>query len=91
MATIDQTTSGAPAEAEQADQQAGELGIELSDSPFTLELSEDQRDIREWVHGFAEQTVRPAAQQSAVLMTMETAVPGRIVFSNGSDRSSQYS
>ncbi|HWE09745.1 MAG TPA: acyl-CoA dehydrogenase family protein [Solirubrobacteraceae bacterium] len=31
--------------------------------PFSLELSEDQRDIRDWVHGFAEQTVRPAAAE----------------------------
>src|SRR5688572_21403005 len=29
--------------------------------PFSLELSGDQRDIREWVHGFAENVVRPAA------------------------------
>ncbi len=31
--------------------------------PFTLELSQDQKDIRDWVHGFAEQTVRPAAAE----------------------------
>src|SRR6059058_3630860 len=31
--------------------------------PFSLELSEDQRDIRDWVHGFAEQVVRPAAAE----------------------------
>jgi acyl-CoA dehydrogenase len=30
---------------------------------FSLELSDDQRDIREWVHGFAEQVVRPAASE----------------------------
>jgi acyl-CoA dehydrogenase len=63
MATVDQTTSGAPAEAEQADKQASELGIEIGESPFSLELSDDQRDIQEWVHGFAEQTVRPAAHE----------------------------
>jgi len=28
-----------------------------------LELSEDQRDIRDWVHGFADQVVRPAAAE----------------------------
>jgi acyl-CoA dehydrogenase len=28
---------------------------------FTLELTQDQRDVRDWVHGFAEQVVRPAA------------------------------
>src|SRR5215210_7626398 len=31
--------------------------------PFSLELSDDQRDIRDWVHGFAEATVRPAAAE----------------------------
>ena len=31
--------------------------------PFSLELSEDQRDIRDWVHGFAEGVVRPAAAE----------------------------
>jgi acyl-CoA dehydrogenase len=30
---------------------------------FTLELTQDQRDIRDWVHGFAEQVVRPAAAE----------------------------
>jgi acyl-CoA dehydrogenase len=30
---------------------------------FSLELSEDQRDVRDWVHGFAEQVVRPAAEE----------------------------
>jgi acyl-CoA dehydrogenase len=28
---------------------------------FSLELSDDQRDVRDWVHGFAEGVVRPAA------------------------------
>jgi hypothetical protein len=31
--------------------------------PFSLELSQDQKDIRDWVKGFAEQTVRPAAAE----------------------------
>ncbi|HZU40000.1 MAG TPA: acyl-CoA dehydrogenase family protein [Solirubrobacteraceae bacterium] len=31
--------------------------------PFSLELSQDQKDIRDWVHGFAEQTIRPAASE----------------------------
>ncbi len=30
---------------------------------FSLELSEDQRDIREWVHGFAAGVMRPAAAE----------------------------
>ena len=28
---------------------------------FSLELNQDQKDIRDWVHGFAENVVRPAA------------------------------
>ena len=31
--------------------------------PFSLELSQDQKDIRDWVHGFAESVVRPAAHE----------------------------
>ncbi|MFL5849586.1 MAG: acyl-CoA dehydrogenase family protein [Solirubrobacteraceae bacterium] len=30
---------------------------------FSLELNQDQKDIRDWVHGFAEGTVRPAAHE----------------------------
>jgi acyl-CoA dehydrogenase len=30
---------------------------------FTLDLNEDQSDIREWVHGFAERVIRPAAAE----------------------------
>src|SRR3954453_1780860 len=30
---------------------------------FTLELSQDQKDIRDWVHGFAENVVRPAGAE----------------------------
>ena len=30
---------------------------------FSLELTQDQKDIRDWVHGFAESTVRPAAAE----------------------------
>src|SRR5207244_4299799 len=43
----------------------GEFGMttEIAESPFTLELSDDQRDIRDWVHGFAEDVVRPAAAE----------------------------
>ncbi len=32
-------------------------------APFSLELSQDQRDIRDWVHGFAEDVMRPAAHE----------------------------
>ena len=30
---------------------------------FTLELTQDQKDIRDWVHGFAENVMRPAAAE----------------------------
>src|SRR3954466_13065835 len=30
---------------------------------FSLELNQDQKDIQEWVHGFAEKVVRPAASE----------------------------
>jgi acyl-CoA dehydrogenase len=30
---------------------------------FSLELSEDLKDLREWVHGFAENVMRPAASE----------------------------
>src|SRR3954464_9408528 len=30
---------------------------------FSLELTQDQKDIQEWVHGFAEKVVRPAASE----------------------------
>jgi acyl-CoA dehydrogenase len=33
------------------------------ESGFSLALSQDQKDIREWVHGFAEGVVRPAAHE----------------------------
>jgi acyl-CoA dehydrogenase len=49
--------------ADGADAQVAETGIEISDSPFSLELSDDQREIRDWVHGFAEQQIRPAAAE----------------------------
>jgi acyl-CoA dehydrogenase len=36
---------------------------ETEETPFSLELSQDQRDIRDWVHGFAEGVVRPVAAE----------------------------
>jgi acyl-CoA dehydrogenase len=53
-----------PQDADQSvDEQVAELGIEVGDSPFSLELSDDQAEIRDWVHGFAEKVVRPAAAE----------------------------
>jgi len=49
----------------QADTAAGAAddGAQAESTPFSLALSDDQRDIRDWVHGFAEQVVRPAAAE----------------------------
>jgi len=35
----------------------------MTETPFSLALTQDQRDIRDWVHGFAEGVVRPAAAE----------------------------
>src|SRR5215204_283278 len=35
----------------------------MTETPFSLELSQDQKDIQEWVHGFAEGVMRPAASE----------------------------
>ncbi|HEX2086876.1 MAG TPA: acyl-CoA dehydrogenase family protein [Solirubrobacteraceae bacterium] len=37
--------------------------VQEGDTPFSLELNQDQKDIRDWVHGFAEGVVRPAAAE----------------------------
>src|SRR5436190_4090674 len=36
---------------------------QIAEGGFSLELNQDQRDIRDWVHGFAEGVVRPAAHE----------------------------
>src|SRR3984885_15741247 len=41
----------------------GNDDAEPSGPRFTLELNQDQKDIKEWVHGFAENVVRPAAEE----------------------------
>jgi acyl-CoA dehydrogenase len=41
----------------------GSDDAEQSGPKFTLELNQDQKDIKEWVHGFAEGVVRPAAEE----------------------------
>src|SRR5918994_4137169 len=51
------STSAADMVASALQAQSGE------DIAFSLELSEDQRDVRDWVHGIAEQVVRPAAPE----------------------------
>ena len=48
---------------EEAAAQAAAQLAQGDEPPFSLELSDDQRDIRDWVHGFAEGVVRPAAAE----------------------------
>ncbi|MDQ2699954.1 MAG: acyl-CoA dehydrogenase family protein [Actinomycetota bacterium] len=40
-----------------------QVGTADEKPPFSLELNQDQKDIKEWVHGFAEGVVRPAAHE----------------------------
>jgi acyl-CoA dehydrogenase len=45
------------------DDEGAATGGEEGSPPFSMELSQDQKDIRDWVHGFAEGVVRPAAAE----------------------------
>ena len=45
------------------DEIAAQQDAPPSDVPFSLELTQDQRDIKEWVHGFAADVMRPAASE----------------------------
>jgi acyl-CoA dehydrogenase len=57
-------SDSAAAEAEQVvAEAAGSDGAGADGPKFTLELNQDQKDVKEWVHGFAEQAVRPAASE----------------------------
>jgi acyl-CoA dehydrogenase len=44
------------------EQQVAELAAD-GEPTFSMELSDDQKEIRDWVHGFAEGVVRPAAHE----------------------------
>jgi len=57
------TEAAGVAEAEQVLAEAGSDDGASAGPKFTLELNQDQKDIREWVHGFAEGVVRPAAAE----------------------------
>jgi alkylation response protein AidB-like acyl-CoA dehydrogenase len=35
----------------------------MADAAFALDLNEDQKEIREWIHGFAADVIRPAAAE----------------------------
>jgi acyl-CoA dehydrogenase len=43
--------------------EANSTSADSTEPKFSLELNQDQKDIREWVHGFAENVVRPAAEE----------------------------
>ena len=60
-----ETTAVAEVDANEVLSELGEedSAPEQSGPVFTLELSQDQKDIRDWVHGFAEGVVRPAAAE----------------------------
>jgi acyl-CoA dehydrogenase len=62
---MDETSAVAETDAEQVlAEVTGEAGRPDSGEPtFTLELNQDQKDIRDWVHGFADGVVRPAAEE----------------------------
>src|SRR3954453_10826690 len=59
------TENSAVAEAEAlvAEAAGNDPGENAGGPKFTLELNQDQKDIRDWVHGFAEGVVRPAAEE----------------------------
>ena len=56
-------SSDATAAAEAAVASATEATPTDSTPPFSMALNQDQKDIQEWVHGFAEGVVRPAAAE----------------------------
>jgi acyl-CoA dehydrogenase len=48
---------------EAADALESFMAEQAGEASFSLELSQDQRDIRDWVAGFAQDVVRPAAHE----------------------------
>jgi len=59
----------APSEASAAAGETVEAAVEAvagaagQEAAFSLHLTQDQKDIRDWVHGFAADVVRPAAHE----------------------------
>ena len=62
-------STSAPASAPATATEAAEAAVEAiasaagQEASFSLQLSQDQKDVREWVHGFAADVVRPAAHE----------------------------
>jgi len=58
-----------PATRESANTEAAEAAVEAitssanQEASFSMALSQDQKDIRDWVHGFAADVMRPAAHE----------------------------
>ena len=59
------SSSSAPSATTEAAEAAVEAitGAAGQDVTFSLALTQDQKDIRDWVHGFADDVVRPAAHE----------------------------
>ena len=53
-------TTDAP---EAADNGAAATNGDLAQPTFSMELNQDQKDLQEWAHGFAESVLRPAAHE----------------------------
>ena len=60
-ASTTSTPPAKPADVEQAP--AAAAGESAGEATFSLHLTQDQKDIRDWVHGFAADVVRPAAHE----------------------------
>jgi len=56
MSATESAAGAAQAAVEQIEQGGGQ-------GAFSLELNQEQKDVRDWVHGFAEEVVRPAAHE----------------------------
>jgi acyl-CoA dehydrogenase len=62
-------STSVPASAPATPTEAAEAAVEAiasaagQEASFSLQLSQDQKDVREWVHGFASDVVRPAAHE----------------------------
>jgi acyl-CoA dehydrogenase len=65
MSSTPTAQATANAEAAEAAEAAVEAiaGATAGQQGFSLELNQDQKDMREWVHGFAKDVIRPAAHE----------------------------
>ena len=61
--SVPATASAAAPEAAEPEAAEAISGSADQETTFSLRLSQDQKDIRDWVHGFAADVVRPAAHE----------------------------